>query len=138
MDPRILEARGATAVAFVKVLAFGRDRPGVEPSTTAGLPSRTDPAGKAALTRHSESGQMPVAVPPVSRPRGVRAAAMSLSGTGTDQVSGFGAGPTRDMAQNGLGEATIDTDVLPGDIAREGAYEELDHIRNVHGISNSC
>jgi hypothetical protein len=39
-------------------------------------------------------------------------------GTDTDRASGFGAGSTRNMAKNRLREATIDTDVLPGDITR--------------------
>lgn len=47
------------------------------------------------------------------------ATATSLSGgAATDRVSGFGAGSTRDMAKNGFGEAAIDADVLPRDVAR--------------------
>lgn len=39
-------------------------------------------------------------------------------GTDTGRASRFRARSTWNMAKNGLREATIDTDVLPGDIAR--------------------
>ena len=38
---------------------FGRHCGSVEPSATAGRPGETDPTRKGALTRHSESGQLP-------------------------------------------------------------------------------
>lgn len=45
-------------------------------------------------------------------------AAVRFFGSGTDRASGFGAGPTGNMAKNRLREAAIDTDVLPGDVTR--------------------
>lgn len=39
-------------------------------------------------------------------------------GTDTYRASRFRARSTRNMAKNRLGEATVDTDVLPGDITR--------------------
>ncbi|WP_336853619.1 hypothetical protein [Sinomonas albida] len=39
-------------------------------------------------------------------------------GTNRDQGSGLRAGTTGNVAENGLREATVDTDVLPGDVTR--------------------
>jgi hypothetical protein len=42
---------------------------------------------------------------------------VTFRGVGTDQVSGFRAGSTRNMAKNRLGEAAIDADVLAGNVS---------------------
>lgn len=65
------------------------------------------------------------------------ATAASLPGvTAADRASRFGAGSTRNMAENGLGESAVDTNILSGDVAGQRAYEEFDHIRDVHGLSD--
>jgi hypothetical protein len=75
-------------------------------------------------SRHVEPGHLPwsgvtvvsVAVAGLTFVTGRRL--RHFRGCGTDRASGFGAGSTRNMAKNGLREATVDTDVLAGDITR--------------------
>src|SRR3954464_2848757 len=52
-----------------------------------------------------------------------------------DLLSG-GTGSTGDVAEDGLGEATVDADVLSGDVARQRADEELNHVRDVCGVAD--
>src|SRR3954447_15163474 len=67
---------------------------------------------------------------------GRRSRSRSARWPGEGPPSGLGAGPTGNVTENGLGETSVDADILAGDISCQGADKELDHVRDIHRVAN--
>lgn len=90
---------------------------------TTGQPGR-DPEAQGCFARHGEPGQClgmasrVVSAAVAGLPLFPGDGYVTLRGADADRASRFRARSTRNMAKNRLREASIDTDVLPGDITR--------------------
>src|SRR5690348_13448565 len=74
-------------------------------------------------------------------PTGVATGMRSRDAFGSPRAprsSRCGARPTGDVAEDGLGKAAVDADVLAGDVTRQRADEKLDDVRDILGLADPC